>query len=70
MVITGIAGRMADRIGQLVYLDVALPAPGQSLYDLLNPGGSATSGSKSIVRNRLCRTWKNWNLTHRPWKRS
>ena len=35
MVITGVAARMADRIRRLVYLDAALPDPGQSLYDII-----------------------------------
>ena len=38
MVITGVADRMADRIRLLVYLDAALPEPGQSLFDLLTLG--------------------------------
>ncbi|NMB79093.1 MAG: alpha/beta hydrolase [Methanomicrobiales archaeon] len=38
MVITGVADRMPDRIRRLVYLDAAVPDPGQSLYDLLEQG--------------------------------
>ena len=34
MVITGVAERMPERIRRLVYLDAALPDPGQSLFDL------------------------------------
>jgi pimeloyl-ACP methyl ester carboxylesterase len=34
MVITGVAARMPERIRCLVYLDAALPDPGQSLFDL------------------------------------
>jgi pimeloyl-ACP methyl ester carboxylesterase len=45
MVITGVAARMADRIRRLVYLDAALPDPGQSLYDIINLGLSAASVS-------------------------
>ena len=37
MVITGIADRAADRIGQLVYLDAANPVNGQSLVDVAGP---------------------------------
>jgi pimeloyl-ACP methyl ester carboxylesterase len=37
MVITGVADRMADRIGALVYLDAFLPEDGQSLFDLSPP---------------------------------
>jgi pimeloyl-ACP methyl ester carboxylesterase len=39
MVITGFAARMAKRIRRLVYLDAALPDPGQSLFDVLASGG-------------------------------
>lgn len=35
-VITGVADRMPERIRILVYLDSALPDPGQSLIDILN----------------------------------
>lgn len=34
MVITGAADRALDRVGQLVYLDAALPAHGESLVDV------------------------------------
>jgi len=34
MIITGVADRMAERIHPLVYLDAALPDPGQSLFDI------------------------------------
>jgi pimeloyl-ACP methyl ester carboxylesterase len=34
MVITGVADRVADRIGHLVYLDAATPANGESLADI------------------------------------
>jgi len=49
MVISGVADRMADRIRRLVYLDAALPDPGQSLYDLLNMGLSISSGSDPLM---------------------
>ena len=39
MVITGVAARMPDRIRRLVYVDAALPDPGQSLFDLFAAGG-------------------------------
>jgi pimeloyl-ACP methyl ester carboxylesterase len=39
MVITGVADRMAQRIHRLVYLDAALPDPGQSLFDIIIAGG-------------------------------
>ncbi len=35
-VITGVADRIPERIHSLVYLDSALPDPGQSLMDILN----------------------------------
>jgi len=37
MVITGVADRAADRVGQLVYLDAANPVNGQSLGDVAGP---------------------------------
>jgi Predicted hydrolases or acyltransferases (alpha/beta hydrolase superfamily) len=46
MVITGVADRMPERIRRLVYLDAAVPDPGQSLYDILNLGFSSTTGSR------------------------
>lgn len=36
LVITGVASRLSGRIRHLVYLDSALPDPGQSLIDILN----------------------------------
>jgi pimeloyl-ACP methyl ester carboxylesterase len=39
MIITGTAARLADRIGHLVYIDAALPDPGQSLFDIFVAGG-------------------------------
>lgn len=39
MIITGVADKMADRIALLVYLDAALPDPGQSLFDLFYLAG-------------------------------
>jgi pimeloyl-ACP methyl ester carboxylesterase len=40
MVITGVAARMPDRISRLVYVDAALPDPGQSLFDIIASGGN------------------------------
>jgi pimeloyl-ACP methyl ester carboxylesterase len=37
MVITGVADRVADRIGRIVYLDAANPVNGQSLVDVAGP---------------------------------
>jgi len=39
MVITGAAEGMPDRIHHLVYIDAALPDPGQSLFDIIVSGG-------------------------------
>ena len=39
MVITGVAARIADRISHLVYVDAAVPDPGQSLFDIIASGG-------------------------------
>jgi len=39
MVITGVADRLPDRIASLVYLDAFVPENGQSLVNLLPPGG-------------------------------
>ena len=37
LVITGVAGRAPERIAHLVYLDAAVPEPGQSLFDVVFP---------------------------------
>lgn len=39
MVITGAAAGMPGRIRHLVYIDAALPDPGQSLFDIIVSGG-------------------------------
>ena len=49
MVITGVAARVPDRIRRLVYLDAALPDPGQSLYEILRRGLSSASGSQPVL---------------------
>lgn len=49
MVITGVADRMAGRLSRLVYLDAALPDPGQSLYDILEEGLAGASGDRPIL---------------------
>lgn len=36
-VITGVAQRAGDRIGELVYLDAFVPSPGDSVFDLMRP---------------------------------
>ena len=40
MVITGVAARLADRVRHMVYVDAAVPEPGQSLFDLILDSGS------------------------------
>lgn len=40
MIITGVAAATADRIRHLVYVDAAVPDPGQSLFDIIVSGGS------------------------------
>ncbi|OPY38357.1 MAG: Alpha/beta hydrolase family protein [Methanoregula sp. PtaU1.Bin051] len=49
MVITGVADRMPDRIRRMVYLDAALPEPGQSLYDILRQGLSFAPGMRAVL---------------------
>lgn len=49
MVITCVAAKMRDRIRRLVYVDAALPDPGQSLYDLLEMGLSASSVNRPTL---------------------
>jgi pimeloyl-ACP methyl ester carboxylesterase len=39
MVITGVADRLAGAIQRLVFVDAALPDPGQSLFDIIASGG-------------------------------
>lgn len=41
MVITGVADHIPERIGQLVYLDAAVPDDGQAMADLLGPDAVA-----------------------------
>ena len=47
MIITGVADRVTDRIGHLVYLDAANPENGQSLVDVAGPMMEA---SRSVGR--------------------
>ncbi|MCA1572713.1 MAG: alpha/beta fold hydrolase [Chloroflexi bacterium] len=41
MVITGVAGRAAERLAHLVYLDAFVPEAGQALIDLIGEDGEA-----------------------------
>ena len=66
MVITGVADRIADRIGRLVYLDAANPVNGQSLVDVagpvieaVRPAGEIVDGVELVLlprRRRVCST--------------
>jgi len=49
MVITGVAGRAAERIGKLVYLDAANPENGQSLVDVAGPVIEMTRPAGKVV---------------------
>ena len=49
MVITGIADRATDRVGDLVYLDAANPVNGQSLIDVAGPMINMTRPLGAIV---------------------
>ena len=49
MVITGVADRAHDRIGQLVYLDAANPVSGQSLVDVAGPVINMTRPLGAVV---------------------
>ncbi len=57
MIITGVADKMTDRIDHLVYLDAALPDPGQSLFDILTLGGfdpvAVVDGSPKAYTEKL-----------------
>jgi pimeloyl-ACP methyl ester carboxylesterase len=49
MVVTGVGGRFADRIGRLVYLDAANPKNGQSLVDVAGTGITWTRDLGKVV---------------------
>lgn len=49
MVITGVADRIPERIGQLVYLDAAVPDAGQAAVDLLAP--EVVAMAKELVQS-------------------
>ncbi len=48
MVITGVADRALDRVGQLVYLDAARPMNGESLADIAPVMGEARSQGRVV----------------------
>lgn len=39
MIITGVAAELPDKIRSMVYVDAAVPDPGQSLFDIIASGG-------------------------------
>lgn len=39
MIITGVASKISKNIKHLIYVDAALPDPGQSLFDIITSGG-------------------------------
>jgi pimeloyl-ACP methyl ester carboxylesterase len=45
MVITGVANALPGKLRRLVYLDAALPEPGQSLFDILELGLACANGN-------------------------
>jgi pimeloyl-ACP methyl ester carboxylesterase len=49
MVITGVADRIPERISRLVYLDAALPEPGQSLYDIIEVALALDKSPKALL---------------------
>jgi pimeloyl-ACP methyl ester carboxylesterase len=49
MVITGVADRVADRVGRLVFLDAANPINGQSLVDVSGPIIESVRPSGKVV---------------------
>jgi pimeloyl-ACP methyl ester carboxylesterase len=49
MVITGVADRALDRVGQLVYLDAAHPKNGESLVAVTHGGISSTRKTGRVV---------------------
>jgi pimeloyl-ACP methyl ester carboxylesterase len=49
MVVTGVADRVADRVGKLVFLDAANPKHGQSLVDVAGPVIEVTRPMGAVV---------------------
>jgi len=48
MVITGVANALPGKIRRLIYLDAALPEPGQSLFDILELGLEGANGNVPV----------------------
>ncbi|MFT4045755.1 MAG: alpha/beta hydrolase [Solimonas sp.] len=59
MVITGVADRAADRIRELVYLDAAHPADGESLVDVAPAAMAFARSSSQIVDGIELVMWPN-----------
>jgi pimeloyl-ACP methyl ester carboxylesterase len=49
MVITGVADRVPERVGHLVYLDAAVPVNGESLADIAAPLMDAARATAAVV---------------------
>ena len=48
MVVTGMADRLTGRVRRIVYVDAALPEPGQSLFDVIRAGDRDTLSSDGV----------------------
>ncbi len=57
MVITGVADRIPDRIGRLVYLDAFLPVDGESLMTTPKSGGAQMDIAKMTRDGFVIPTW-------------
>src|SRR5438445_13579590 len=49
MVVTGVAGRMPERLRRLVYLDAFVPEDGQSLFDLVGAERAASMRARAAA---------------------
>ena len=66
MVITGVAGRVPERISRLIYLDAFVPEDGQSLLDMLPPDRRVTF--EALVRDEGD-GWLMPRFSPAPWER-
>jgi pimeloyl-ACP methyl ester carboxylesterase len=64
MVITGVADRALDRVGQLVYLDAALPVNGESLADVAPAIMAEAKSSGRVVDGVELVTFPDYLLQH------
>ncbi|MBV8392473.1 MAG: alpha/beta hydrolase [Alphaproteobacteria bacterium] len=60
MVATGVADRLGDRIGRLIYIDAFAPRDGQSLFDLVGPKAEAN------MRAGAAKSGDGWKLPINP----